>query len=366
MDVYFDYVNANGGIGGRRIEMITKDDQYLAAETIEKVDELIQVDNPFAISTLGTPGTLAVYDSVNTQCIPHPFVQTGHPAWGDPVNHPFTIGLQMTYTAEAGLWGDWIRENMAGQLPVRVSAIVMDNDFGLAYESGFENWIASNPGVVSEFVPVRHDPAAPELSGPVATAAAANPDVFISMTAGNPCLLAIQSAANQGIGESVVKFTPSVCAQVNAFVGPAGDAADGWRIVNGGQKASNDPAYANEAFIAFMNQQLAAAGYDPDIALYGTGFGLFAWTYVEALRIADQLDGGLTRSNLVLAMRSLNLVHPMLADGIRLTTFGLDDSYPIEGSEYATFNAVSQTWVVESVADLNGETPNCSWGASGC
>ena len=56
--------------------------------------------------TLGSPNTMKTYDKLNQRCIPQPLSMTGHPAWGDPVNHPWTTGLQLAYNTEAVLWGD--------------------------------------------------------------------------------------------------------------------------------------------------------------------------------------------------------------------------------------------------------------------
>ena len=185
-----------------------------------------------------------MYDQINDECIPHPFVMTGHPAWGDPVNHPWTTGLQLSYSTEAILWGTWIKNNLADDLPVKVAGLVMDNDFGLAYELGFEAYAEGNPDVVAEYLPVRHDPAAPTLTNEVTTIAAFNPDVFISMTAGNPCLLAIQEVEAAGLLETLkAAFTPSVCKGIAAYMAPAGMAADGWWIVGGGSKDTPDPKH---------------------------------------------------------------------------------------------------------------------------
>lgn len=368
MEVYFDYVNANGGIGGLDLELIVKDDGYEANRTIELVDELIQSDKPFAITTLGSPNTLATYDTLNDNCIPQPFVMTGHPAWGDPDGHPWTTGLQMSYSTEAILWGNWIKANMADRLPVKVAGLVMDNDFGLAYEDGFESWAEANPDVVSEFVPVPHDPAAPTVTNEMTTIASENPDVFISMTAGNPCLLAVQEAGNSGMtdGETVL-FAPSVCKSIDAYMAPAGDAADGWYIVGGGLKDSTDPQYADDPYISWMNESLDEAGLDTTVGLYGTGFGQFGWAWVEALRIAAELEGGLTRTNLILALRGMDVVHPQTIQGISFAVNGDEDSYYIEGSEISRFDAAGQTWIQEgSVVDLNGSSPNCAWTDSGC
>jgi branched-chain amino acid transport system substrate-binding protein len=367
METYFNYVNDNGGVDGKPVELIVKDDGYVATQTIELVAELIQSDKPFVITTLGSPNTLATYDTLNENCIPQPFVMTGHPAWGDPVNHPFTTGFQMSYATEAILWGNWIKSNMADRLPVTVSGLVMDNDFGLAYQDGMESWAEANPDVIAEFNPIPHDPAAPTVTNEMTTIAASDPDVFISMTAGNPCLLAIQEAGNNGlVGSDTVLFTPSVC-KGSAFIEPAGEAGNGWYIVGGGIKTTTDPQYADDPFVSWANELLEADGHDISDANFGTGFGNYAWTHVEVLRIAAELPGGLTRSNLMLALRGLSLNHPMTLDGISFAVNGSEDSYYIEGSDIAIYDSATGTWEQEGPAvDLNGSSSNCVWTDAGC
>ncbi len=335
-DSYNNYVNENGGIGGRDIELIVKDDAYVAAQTIEFIDELIESENVFMIVTLGSPNTLAVYDTINAECIPQPFVMTGHPAWGDPEIHPWTSGMIMSYSTEAVLWGTWIKQNLADQLPVKVAGLVMDNDFGLAYELGFEAYAEANPDIVSEYLPVRHDPAAPTLTNEVTTIAAFAPDVFISMTAGNPCLLAIQEVEASGLLDTLsAAFTPSVCKGIAAYMAPAGMAADGWWIAGGGWIDSTDANYVDAPYIKFLNDTLAADGLDPTVSLYGTGFGDYGWSYNEVLRVAAEIEFG---------------------------AWGASDGYFVEGSDFSQFDATNQAWVqVGDLVDANGLSPNCRW-----
>ncbi len=363
MQSYFKYVNENGGIDGRNIELIIKDDGYVATQTIELVDQLLQSDKPFMITTLGSPNTFAVYDTLGEKCVPHPFVMTGHPAWGDPENHPWTWGNQMSYSTEAILWGTWIKTNMADRLPVKVAGLVMENDFGLSYEGGMKAFADANPDIISEFVAVRHEAAAPTVTNEMTTIAAAKPDVFIAMTAGNPCLLAVQEAARAGLtGGTTVNFMPSVCKDPNSFMIPAGDAAEGWNIVGGGLKTSTDPQYVDEVFISFMNDTLTADGLDKTVGLYATGFGLFAWPVVETLRIAAEMEGGLTRTNYVIASRAFQGDHPVALDGIEFGMNGNEDAYPIEGSDFAVYDAAKQSWIqVGDVIDLNGSSGLCAW-----
>ena len=368
-ETYLNWVNdTHGGIDGIPLELLRRDDGYVATQTIEVVDELLQTDKPFFFHTLGSPNSLAVYDTLNDNCVPHLFVASGHPAWGDPVNHPWTTSNQMSYTTEAILWGAWIKENMADQLPVTISGLVMDNDFGLAYEQGMEAYAENNPDVVAEFNPIRHDPAAPTVTNEMTTIAASDPDVFISMTAGNPCLLAVQEAGNNGLndGETVL-FAPSVCKSPSEYMIPANEAGDGWMIVGGGQKINTDPQYADDPYVQWANEVMEEADLDITVGLYFTGFAFFAWQAVETLRIAADLPGGLTRSNLILASRSLDLDHPALIEGVDFAVNGAEDSYFIEGSDFSRYDAANETWVQEGgIVDLNGSSPNCAWGDGGC
>ncbi len=368
IESYFGYVNANGGIDGKNIELIVKDDAYVATQTIELVDELLQSDKPFAIWTLGSPNSLAVYDTLNDKCVPHPFTITGHPAWGDPENHPWTTGNQMSYGTEAILWGAWIKTNMTDKLPVTVAGLVMDNDFGLAYEDGMKKFAEANPDVIESFTPIRHDPAAPTVTNEMTTIAAQNPDVFISMTAGNPCLLAVEEASRAGMtGGEMVLFAPSVCKDPSAFMAPAGDAGNGWYIVGGGLKVATDPQYADDPWIKFVNDTLKADGLDETNGNMSTGFHLFAWPMVEALRIASELEGGLTRTNFITAQRHMNLQHPGTLEGITYSIDGNNDAYFIEGSDIAVYDSATASWIQEGdVVDLNGSSPNCAWGPEGC
>ena len=365
---YLLHVNAQGGIAGRDVVMKSYDDAYVAAQTIEFVDELIENDNVFAIHTLGSPNTLAVYDTLNAECIPQPFVWTGHPAWGDPEVHPWTTGSILSYSTEAVLWGNWIKENLADELPVVVAGLVMDNDFGLAYELGFEEYAHNNPDVVSEFVPVRHDPASPTITNEITTIAASDPDVYISMTAGNACLLAVQEVAASGLKDDIsAAFTPSVCKAPASWIAPAGDDGHGWYIVGGGVKDTTDPALiGSDAFIDFIIESLEANDLDPTISMFGNGY-MLGYPYVEALRIAAELPAsannpaGLNRANFILAVRAIDIHHPIFLDGITFAMNGNADAFPIEGTDISQYDSSNHSWIVSNVIDVNGASGNCVW-----
>jgi ABC-type branched-subunit amino acid transport system substrate-binding protein len=366
IQVYFDQVNASGGINGTPVELIVRDDGYDQTRTVGVTDELL-AEGVLAISNFGSDPARAVYGALNEQCVPQPFSATGHRALGDPENHPWTTGHPFVNDLEPVLWGTWIERNLADELPVDVSALVFGNDFGEALQTSFQEWVDANPDVVSSFQAVSHDISASSVTDQLTEIRAAGPDVLILMTAGIFCSTALTDAEELGLADSIpTRFLPTVCENPSLLT-PAGPAADGYLIAGGGTKATTEDRYADDIYVSWANEQLQAAGKDPAVAYYGVGFAEYGWSYVEALRIAAELPGGLTRSNLILAVRSLDLDHPAVLDGISYSMRGVEDAYLIEGSEFSRFDAESGTWrLFGEVIDLDGTVPNCPWSDSGC
>ncbi|WP_420445893.1 cell wall-binding repeat-containing protein [Candidatus Poriferisodalis sp.] len=366
MQNYFDWVNENDPVAGRQLTLEARDDSYRAEVTVELVYEMIESENVFSISTIGTASTLLTYDMTNRECVPHPFATSASPAFGDPVRHPWTTGIQMSSSTEALLWGAWIERSLRDKLPVKVVGLVMDNRFGWAYQDAFKAWAQEHPDVVSEFVAVRHYPPKQDLADEMEMIQSLSPDVYISMTAGNPCVLAIQAAGENGLIADVkarggALFTPSVCESPSAYLQPAGGAADGWLIARGGERNTADFANAGLPFVKFVNRNLEEAELELSNSLYGRGYA-YGYAYVEALRVAADLPGGLTRSNFIMALRSLDITHPLYLDGIRFRMNGNADAHFVEGSEFARYHADDFSWKpVGPVIDVNGQTPNCAW-----
>lgn len=362
MVAYFDEVNRRGGIGplGLEVELSLYDDGFIAATTAEIVDELLIEDGFLAITTFGTPTSFAVSDRLNEACVPQPMVQSNHPAWSDPGGRPWTTGLTMSQATEAWLWGSWIEQQFTR--PVTVGALVMDNQFGLAYEQSFARY-AEKSSVITDVTFVRHDPAAVSVDGAVAELAALEPTVFIAMTAGNPCLLAIGAAADTGLADTAeARITTSGCADLPAYVTPAGSAADGWLTFGGGVVDLVGPNAADGIYPRYVRSVMADRGVNPNDAAFAEGFGLRGWALHQVLELAAGLDGGLTRSNLLIAQWGLReLTAPMLMDGVEFGTYGMLSPSFIEGSEVSRFDTTAGAWVVEDTIDRAGVITPCRW-----
>ncbi|MFN0090921.1 MAG: ABC transporter substrate-binding protein [Acidimicrobiales bacterium] len=364
--VYFDYINATeGGIGGKKITFAYKDDGYEAARGKANIDELVETGNVFAFnSVLGTPIVMATYDKMNEACIPNLSSATGHPAWGDPVNHPWTTGLQLAYNTEAIQWGQYLLD--AYGKGTTVAALVANNDFGILYKDTFEKFAKANGMSLVKYE--TFEPLATTVTNELTNLASSNADVMIIMAGNIACPQTFTYLAGSS-WKPKEKIVSSTCANVNTFFKPAGQAANGW-MLTGGTKDLADAAWKDDATVKQVKEIMGKAGLDTNNNFYGTALQ-FAWPIVENMKRAAQLPGGLTRTNLMLAARSLSAQNPWYVDGIKSEMNGAKDAFMIEATQLQRYKVdpgqeVGSLVPFGKIIDLNGKTPPCVWDGKAC
>ena len=135
---YFDYVNANGGINGRKLTLVVKDDQYVPTQAVAKTNELILKDKVMALlAPLGTANNKAVASVVNPgrRGIPVLFVNTGFSGFADKKKYPTTFSILPSYIMEAKIMSEYIKDNFDGK---KLGLIYQDDDFGDDALAGFK------------------------------------------------------------------------------------------------------------------------------------------------------------------------------------------------------------------------------------
>ena len=137
---YYDYVNAAGGVNGRTIDFLVRDDGYDPTKTSTVTNELVLKDKIFAmVGGLGTPTHGAVVDFLNDEGVPDLFVSSGSLQWGeDPGKLPWTFGWQTDYESEGKVIGDYIKKNMPD---AKVGLFLQDDDLGADGEKGLKKYI---------------------------------------------------------------------------------------------------------------------------------------------------------------------------------------------------------------------------------
>ena len=129
MRAYFDYVNSKGGVYGRKITLVVKDDAYKAGQTVSTASALINKDKVFAmVGSVGTQTHISVIKDINRRGIPDLFVNSGYSGfYTDPKKYPTTFGGLGTYVVEAKILGKYIKENLASK---SVGILYQTDDFG--------------------------------------------------------------------------------------------------------------------------------------------------------------------------------------------------------------------------------------------
>ena len=135
---YFAYVNAHGGVYGRKIVYKYLNDGYNPTTTASVVRQLVLQDNVYAVfDGLGTPTHLAAVSFLNAQKVPDVFVASGCECWNDPTKYPETFGWQLDYVREGKILGQYVKQHFAGRRSAsstRTTSSAMDGVKGLLDE----------------------------------------------------------------------------------------------------------------------------------------------------------------------------------------------------------------------------------------
>ena len=322
---YVDYLNANGGINGQQVELIVKDDQYDPTITATNTDELIDSDGINLMSgTIGTANNLAIQETMNEECIPQLFANTGALDWGDVENYPWTTGLLPTYEVEAKVHAAKIQEDFPEG--AQVAYFSVNNEFGQANVDAFNRAIeGTNIEIVSEET-IEGDPTA-SPSGQIANMKASGANVLIAIPLGGQCIGFKTEMANAGFAPELW-FETSTCANPNLFYSTVGPAAEGV-MTTGVFKNFEDPQFVDDEDVVLFVQesQKIKADIDPYFAAVG-------WTLMDAtadvLTSAAEAPDGLTPASIINAARSQNYHPALVVDGIDFVMNGADDPYGLE------------------------------------
>ena len=325
---YFDLVNAEGGVDGRKIKFITLDDAYEPPKAVENARRLIEQEQVFALfNTLGTPNNVAIWDYVNEKKVPHLYVATGASLWGANVEaHPWTIGWQPDYVSEAKAYADYLDKKNPD---AKVAVLYQNDAFGKDLLGGFEKAIKGTD--IEIVADESYEVTDPTVASQMAKLADSDADTFLNIT--TPKFGAQAIAAAHKLGWDVLHIVNNVSASKLLVLEPAGlDASQGlistayYKDPASGQW-DDDPAMRE--YKSAMRKYSRANPDDP-FCIFGWGA---AQTLVEALNGMEEP----TREALMDSVRHMDIRVPILLPGIRVKTSGTEDGYPIEATQIQRF-----------------------------
>lgn len=330
MQAYFDKLNANGGINGRKINFMSLDDAYNPAKSVEQTRKLVEQDEVLLMfAALGSSHNVAVQRYLNAKKVPQLFVNTGATRFGDPKAFPWTMGWQPTYQAEGRLYAKHILQTKPN---AKIGVLMQNDDFGKDYYKGLVDGLGDKAkALITQHL--TYEVTDPTIDSQLVSLKGAGCDVFVSITTPKFAAQAIRKAAD--IGWKPTQYLVSVSQSMSSVLKPAGfDNAMGV-ISSTYLLAPSDPAAAGNKdvaeYVATMKQYYPNG--DPDDTLNSNGYGSAA-TLVQVLK---QAGDNLTRENIMKQAANLNFTPPMLYPGVDVKT-APDDFFPIEKRVLQRFN----------------------------
>ncbi len=173
-NAYFQYVNAHGGVNGRKIVYKFLNDAYDPSQTVSVVHQLVLQDSVYSIfDGLGTPTHLAVVKFLNSEKVPDVFVASGCNCWNNPSIYPQTFGWQLDYIREGKILGLYVKQHFAGK---KIGYFFQDDEFGMDGVKGLNDEIPASQVVAKQ----SYDPANINIGPQVAALKAAGAQVVVS------------------------------------------------------------------------------------------------------------------------------------------------------------------------------------------
>jgi branched-chain amino acid transport system substrate-binding protein len=334
IDAYFNKVNAEGGINGRKIKFITYDDGYSPPKAVEQVRKLVESDEVLLVfNPLGTPSNTAIQKYLNAKKVPQLFVATGATKWGDPKNFPWTMGWQPTYQSEARIYAAYILREKPN---AKIGILYQNDDFGKDYLKGLKDGLGDKAKslIVSE---QPYEVADPTVDSQVINLKSAGVDLFINIT--TPKFAAQAIKKSHEIGWKPLHLLTNVSVSVGGVMKPAGYEAGQGIISATYLKDSTDTAWKDDAGMkdwhAFMDKYYPDGDKLSSNTLYGYSV---AQTLVQTLK---QAGDDLTRANVMKQAASLkDLVLPLALPGIKINT-SPTDFYVFEQMQLMRFKGES-------------------------
>jgi branched-chain amino acid transport system substrate-binding protein len=332
---YFNKVNAEGGINGRKINYISYDDGYSPPKAVEQARKLVESDEVLLIfQSLGTPSNSAIHKYMNAKKVPQLFVATGATKWGDPKNFPWTMGWQPNYQSEGRIYAKYLLDNHPNG---KIGILYQNDDYGKDYVKGMKDGLGAKAAtmIVSE---QPYETSDPTVDSQVINLKASGADVFFNVTTPKFAAQAIRKAHE--LGWKPVHLLNNVSNSVGSVLKPAGFDAAKDVLTTAYFKDPTDPTWKDDAaykkWAEFMGKYFADGDKSSSFTVYGYAV---AQTLVQVLK---QCGNDLTRENVMKQAANLkNVEIDMLLPGINVNT-GASDFFPIEQMQMMRFNG--QRW----------------------
>jgi branched-chain amino acid transport system substrate-binding protein len=332
---YFAMINEQGGIHGRKINFISRDDSYSPPKTVELVRKLVEQDGVLALfQTFGTAPNSAIREYLNDNKVPQLFVRTGASKWNDPKHYPWTMGWQPSYQIEGRIYARYILKNIPA---AKIAVLYQNDDFGKDYLIGLRDGLGDKADgmiVASQ----SYETTDATIHSQIVSLQTSGANVLLTVAL--PKFAAQTIRKIYEIGWKPTHILSSVSNSVGLVIRPAGPEKSVGIISATYGKDPTDPQWQDtleyNEWLAWMKKYNTSGNVADADTVYGYSA---AQTMVAVLKGCDD---NLTRENLMKQAASIgDLQLPMLLPGIIIST-GANDFRPIKQMQLQKFDGT--TW----------------------
>jgi branched-chain amino acid transport system substrate-binding protein len=315
---YFQKINAEGGINGRKINFISYDDAYSPPKTVEQARKLVESDEVlFIFNPLGTPPNSAIQKYMNSKKVPQLFVATGATKWNDPKEFPWTMGWQPNYQSESRIYAKYILKEKPN---AKIAVLYQNDDYGKDYLKGLKDGLGAKAAsmIIAE---ESYETSEPSIDGHIVKLKSLNADVFFNVTTPKFAAQAIKKMAE--IDWKPLHFLNNVSASIGSVMKPAGFENSQDIISSNYLKDPTDAQWKNDAGMKAWNEFLDK--YYPE-ANRADASVMYAYIVAQGLvHVLKACGDNLTRENIMKQAASIkDLELGGLLPGIKVNTSATD------------------------------------------
>ena len=334
---YFDMINAQGGVNGRKIRLIMRDDGYNPVKTFEQTRALVEQEGVLALfASLGGTTNGAIHKYVNDNGVPHLFISTNLMRWADPQHFPWTIpSIRAPFYLEGKIYGQYIKQVRPN---AKIAILHFIEDTAKDYLTGFREGLGDKAKtmIVAE---ATHDWTDPTVDSQIVTLKASGADTLFTLAGPKHAALAIRKVYD--IGWRPLQIVPFFASSIGAVLNPAGLEKSVGLISSAVAKDPADPQWQNDLA---MKDYLAWAKkwYAHEDGATWDSIGGYS-TAQLMVHILKQCGDNLTRENLLRQATNIkDLQLPKMLPGIKINT-SPTDYLPVEELQLVRFDG--KRWV---------------------
>jgi branched-chain amino acid transport system substrate-binding protein len=331
---YFKMINDEGGVNGRKINLISLDDAYSPPKTVEQTRRLVEQEQvAFIFGSLGTPTNAAVRQYLNDNKVPQLFLESGSSLFSDPQHFPWTMGYLPAYQTEAHIYAKHI---LATKRDAKVAILYQNDSFGKDYLIGFKEMLGPDRAgmIVKE---ASYETTEPTVDSQIVTLQGSGADVLLIAAVAKFAAQAIRKSFD--LGWQAARYLSLPAQSLAAVLKPAGLDKSKGLISAGFVIDVNDLRFKDDPGLQqwkdFTSKYMSPNEFVDAAA--ARAFGEAA-TMVQVL---IQCGNDLSRDNIMRQAANLKGFHPpMLFPGITIET-SPDNFRPIKQLQLISFNGES-------------------------